>query len=331
MSSTVDIHTHSGAERGARQREAPWLRPVPGNRIEQLLSDRGPISQRQREELKSAPGFHDAVQRMATALVEHHRGNRVLNAILSDRGRFFAVLFMLDLHFRRHDEGIGLTPGRLKELCVEQGICSATRAGALLALMKLAGYVAPAPDRRDRRLRELVPTERLIAQQRARWHYHFVAAAPLLPAAARAVQALDNPEFVQGLARLLSSHFRAGFRFVDHVPALRLFGERNGGMFLLFTLVSSASPTLKCHDPIPVSISGLARGISSSRVHVLKLLRDAESEGFVKRVENGSVVILPALERDVLEFLALGFLWLDYFAGIALDHIGKDAGAGARG
>lgn len=329
MISTVDIQLHSGAEPGPRHRGAPWLRPVAKHHIEALLAEEGEISQRRRAELISAPGFVDAAQRTAATLVEHHRGNRVLNAIISDRGRFFATLFALDLHFRRHDEGIGLTPGRLKEQCAEQGICSATRAGALLSLMKLAGYVTSAPERGDRRLRELVPTERLITQQRLRWRCHFAGAAPFLPDAARALRALDNPEFVQGLVRLISSHFRAGFRFVDHAPALRLFSERNGGMFVLFSLLAAVEPGgLKQRSPIPVSISALARGISASRVHVLKLLKDAEGQGLLQRTNAGGVIILQPLERDLLEFFALGDLWLSYLARITLDHIGPRGGTG---
>lgn len=322
MSSTVEIHTHFGSGSAARHREAPWLRPVDEQRIEFLLSEKGPISQQRRAELKAAPQFSAAVRRTAAKLVEHHRGNRVLNAIISDRGRFFAAMFVLDLHFRRHDEGIGLTPGRLKEMCVAQRVCSATRAGALLALMKLGGYVEAAPRKTDRRLRELVPTERLIAQQRARWRCHLSEAAPFLPDGARGLHALDDPEFVQGLVRLLSVHFRAGFRFADYTPALNLFTGRSGGMFVLFSLLAAADAQgLGRGQPVQVSISELARGISSSRVHVLKLLRDAEGEGLLLRAADGGITILPALEHDVLEFFALGYLWLAHFSKVALDYI----------
>jgi len=276
----------------------------------------------------SAPGFHAAVQRTAAGLAELHRGNRVLNRIINDRGRFFVALFVLDLHFRRHDEGIGLTPGRLKELCAEQGLCSATRASALLSLMQLGGYLELAPRSEDRRRRELIPTEKLIKQQRARWRCHFAGVAPLLPGAARALEMLERPAFAEGLVRLLSAHYRAGFRFTDHMPALRLFVERDGGMFVLFSLLSAAEPdALLASTPIRVSISGLARGISSSRVHIVKLLKDAESEGLAKRCNNGGIMLLPPLLHDLFEFFAFGYLLLTHFADITVDqirHVGPD-------
>ena len=317
MISTVEIHPQFDAEAALRRREAPWSRPITPAQLAALVSDTGPASPRRRAELKSAPGFPGAVRRTAAKLAELHRGNPLLNRIINDRGRFFVAQFVLDLHFRGHDEGIGLTPGRLKALCAEQGICSGTRAGALLALMQLGGYVEPAPRGKDRRRRELVPTEKLIAEQRARWRCIFSGAAPMLPDAASAQQMLERPDFGQGLVRLVSAHYRAGYRFTNHAPGLRLFCDRSGGMFVLLALLSKAEPGVEeALSPIPISISGLARAISSSRAHVVKLLKDAESEGLVQRSDPGTIVLLPPLVHDLHEFFALNYLLVTHAARV---------------
>jgi len=320
VSSTVENQSHSASPFAFRSPSAPWSRPFTSRQLEDLLSGDGPLSEERRAELRSHPEFPAAARRTAACLAAHHRGNRILNAIISDRGRFFAALFVLDLHFRRRDEGIGLTPGRLKELCVEQGICSATRAGALLGLMQLAGYVEAAPQGRDGRRRELVPTERLIGQQRARWRCYLVGAEPLVPAASAARRMLDHPPFVEGVVRLMSGCFRAGFRFSDHAPGLRLFTERNGGMFVLLTLFAASGDDADA--PVDISVSQLARAISSSRAHVVKLLRDAETEGLLRRQEPGGIVLTPDLRHDTLEFFAFGQLMLIHFADTARAHFG---------
>ena len=297
----------------------------------ELLTSWGPASTRRRAELRSAEGFPAAVRQTAADLVRLHDGKRLLNLIINDRGRFFVALLALDLHFRRHDEGIGLTPGRLKALCVEQGICSATRTGALLALMKFGGYLEPAPSTADRRRRELVPTAALIAAQRDRWRCHFSAAAPLLPDAERALEVLDQPEFVHGVVRLMSAYFRAGFRFTDYVPALRLFADRNGGMFVIFAMLAAANEGDLVHQtPIGISISGLARSVGSSRAHIIKLLKDAECEGLVERPSLGSIVLMPPLVHDLYEFFALNYLLLTHLGKIARDH-GGAAGRSSAG
>jgi len=302
--------------------EAPWLRPVTPRHVNDLLADNGPASAKRRADLKSDPKFATAVRQTAGKLVELHQGNRMLNRIVNDRGRYFVALFVLDLHFRRDSEGVGLTSGRLKDICVEQGICSPTRAGALLALMKFGGYVVPASDLGDRRRRELIPTEKLLAHQRKRWRCHFSEAAAILSDAARALERLDRPETMRGLVRLISAHYRAGFRFTDHVPALNLFTERNGGLFVLLSVLAAADPEeLGRQTPIPISISGLARAISASRAHVVKLLKDAESEGMLRRTHLGSVILMPPLVHDLHEFFALNYVLLTHFAKITLDHV----------
>ena len=289
----------------------------------ELFSSSGPASPQRRADLKLREGFPAAVRQTAADLVKLHDGKRLLNLIINDRGRFFVALLALDLHFRRHDDGVGLTPGRLKAVCVEQGICSATRAGALLALMKFGGYLEPAPSTADRRRRELVATAALIAAQRDRWRCQFSAAAPLLPDAARALEMLDEPEFIHGVIRLMSAYFRAGFRFTDHMPALRLFADRNGGMLALFVVLAASNEgDLSSQSPIGISISGLARSIGSSRAHIVKLLKDAECEGLIERPRLGSIVLMPRLVHDLYEFCALNYLLLTHLGKIVLDHGG---------
>lgn len=272
--------------------------------------------------LQKNPAFPAAIRQTAGMLLELQRGRRILNLLISDRGRLFASLFVLDLHFRRHEDGIGLTPGRLKHMCKEQGICSATRAGAALTLMKLGGYVETAPEARDRRIRELVPTEKLIVNLRSRWRCHLAPAAPLLSDAARAVEMLGQPGLVQGIVRLISAHYCAGFRYTDHTPALRLFADRNGGLMVLFSILASHEvDDLDSEPAMPISISQLARSIGSSRAHVLKLLKDAEREGALQRLRDGRIVLMAPLVDDLRQFFALNYLFLTHFAKVTLDHL----------
>lgn len=268
--------------------------------------------------LLSHPEFPTGVRQTAGRLVELHQGNRLLNMIVNDRGRFLVGVIALELHFRRDEDGIGLTPSRLKAVCVEQKICSATRASALLALMRLGEYVEAAPDSADRRRRELVPTERLIAAQRERWRCQFSGAAPLMPDAAEALAAIDQPEFMPAMVREMSAQFYDGFRMLDLCPALRLFCERNGGMFVVLALLAAADDAaIRDQKSIPVSVSFLARRIGSSRAHVIKLLRDAEDQGLIERPSPGTIVLLPRLVRSSYDFFAVTFLFLSHAAKVA--------------
>jgi hypothetical protein len=156
----------------------------------------GPMSADAVARLCAHPRFPEAMRSMVAGSIRLYRGNRVLNHMISDRGRLLIGLFAFYLHASRRPEipGSGLTAHRLKELCVECDICSPGRAGALLSLMQLFGHVQLATDPGDRRLKRLVPTELLIASVRERWQLLFGAMVPVLPEGATALAALDRDE-----------------------------------------------------------------------------------------------------------------------------------------
>jgi DNA-binding MarR family transcriptional regulator len=260
-----------------------------------------------------------------------YRGNRVLNHIISDRGRLLIGLFAFYLHASRRPEvpGSGLTAHRLKALCVECDICSPGRAGALLSLMRLFGHVRPATDPGDRRLKRLVPTELLIASVRERWQLIFSAIVPLLPEGATALAALDRDEFLMALTRIMAKHHRAGVRPMKLAPELSSFTDRNSGLKILFSLIMAGEPddTVPPTRPVHIAVSELARRFSVSRVQVLRLFRDAAAAGLIERTESArgpAIRLLPPLSIFITRLLAAIFLFFAYCASAAMTEL--DAG-----
>jgi hypothetical protein len=236
--------------------------------------------------------------------------------------------FALYLHsFRRDDDPhAGLSVSRMKALCVEQQICSANRAEAVMAVMRLFGYLVPAPRSEDRRLRLLVPTDRLIASLHQRWENQFEAIRLVLPEGADALAALRRPEFTPAYAGQLVEHFLRGYRFLDHAPDMQQFFDRNAGMVILFNLMLSGEPgdSFPPARPVPVSISGLSSRFGVSRAHVRKLLRDAQEGGLIERrdPDESRVVLLPRLTETTRTFFANTSLFVAHCARAALAEIG---------
>jgi DNA-binding GntR family transcriptional regulator len=73
--------------------------------------------------------------------------------------------------------------------------------------------------------------------------------------------------------------------------------------------------------PVPISVSRLARRFGVSRPHVLKLLNDAASEGFIERIgpAGDRAVVLPRLADAAQNFFATMFLFFADCAREALD------------
>jgi hypothetical protein len=277
--------------------------------------------------LRTHPQFEAACRATAGGMVELYEGNRLLNTVVNDRGRLVIGYLVLYLHFgtQDNDPRSGLTLSRLKTICVEQGICSAGRAEALVAVMRLFGYLEPAPDAADRRVRRLVPTEKLIATYQQRWERVMAALGRIRPEADAALTAIRRIEFVSALVRQYTEHFLAGIRIMDHSPDLMLFTDRNAGLMVAFSLLlDSCDDGFTPTRPVTVSISALSRRFGVSRVHVRKMLRDAVEQGFIARPDgdDGPILVQPHLTQATQTFFATIFLFNAHCIGAALEEIG---------
>jgi hypothetical protein len=278
--------------------------------------------------LQAHPRFTAAMRAAHAGAMSIWQRNRVLNALVNDRGRLLISLFAVHLHLlsRPNDPHTGLTVSRMTALCSEQKFCSPGRAKAMLMLMRVFGYLAPAPGEADRRLRRLVPTERLMALHRERIQHQLDAVRTVLPEHAEAFSTLSHSSFTAFYICRFCEKFLAGFRFVDLAPDLRIFVDRNAGAMILCSMMLSGEtddaypPTA----PVTVSSSALSRRFGVSRAHVRRLLQDAESQGLLERLDGDRIRLLPRLAQALSDFMAANFLFVADCAQGALADIRRE-------
>jgi hypothetical protein len=237
--------------------------------------------------LRRHPRFPDALRAFGTMVLQLYRGNRLINLITDDRGRLLLAVFAISLHYARHadDPASGLTAARLISLFVENGLGSPGRAKALIALMRWGGYLEDAPAARDRRIKALQPTEKMLALHRERWRGALGAAALVAPEAAQGLARFDEPGFLPAYVIAQASEFQGGFRLLDHGPELQLFADRNAGFPIVLGIMLAAAPDdgMPPTGAIPVSASALAKRFNVSRTQVNRLLHDAQAAGLIER------------------------------------------------
>src|SRR5262245_46079118 len=256
------------------------------------------------------PQFAAAMRALLADNVRLYRGNRILNHVGYDRGRLMIGILALYLHGSRRadDPGSGLTAQRLKALCVEQDVCSAGRARAMLSLLQLFGYLERAQGA-DGRYKQLAPTPLLLAYLRERWSAMLGATALVVPAVAAARDALARDDFISTLARHVVDEFRTGIRTLAVTPTLKPFAEHNAGIMILssLALAGGEGDSMPPGAPVHLSISELARRFSVSRAHVLWLLRDATAHGLMTRGTSGedAITFTPALAEALRQSVAL--------------------------
>lgn len=324
--------SHTRAERDLGQVRVDSMtgsRPVAG--VQAMLQDARPSAEAIAM-LRAHPRFPEAARQAAEGFLTLYQGNRLLNTLVNDRGRMLMGYITLYLHYFSDpaDPLSGLTVSRVKQLCVEQNVCSAGRAEAMVMVMRLFGYLEPVPHAGDRRLRLLAATDdRLIQSHHERWERLFRAMAPVLPDGHAALAVMRSEDFTRGFVRELYRHFARGVRILDYAPDLALFADRNSGMMIMFSLLTAggAGEAFPPSGPVSVSISAVSRRFGVSRVHVRKLIRDAEQQGFLARAPGADeqIVLRPQLTEAALNFFATTFLFLAQCARHAMDD-----GAAAR-
>ncbi|WP_132035106.1 hypothetical protein [Aquabacter spiritensis] len=264
------------------------------------------------DEFRAHPQFLTAFEQCARGLVQMYRGNRILNRILNDRGRVAFGVFALYLDAMPDENGVGLTVTRIANLCQEQGVCSRGRAKAMVLLMRWAGYLETGPESGpNRRQRPLLPTPRLMAEHIKRWQHMYGALSLIDPVGEQVLLHIEERAFARALLRQVGHRFQAGMRILHHAPEASLFAERDAGLLIAMSLLISRTEddVFPPRNPVPVPVAALARQFFVSRAHVLKLLREAESEGLIVRTPSasGNVQLAEPMRRAMTNFFLTMF------------------------
>jgi hypothetical protein len=284
-----------------------------------LFEPDGPLSTAAVAKLCDDPRLPQAIRTLTSGMLALYRGNRFLNVLINDRGRMLIGYLSLYLHEGALPDGrgAGFSVGQLKALCAAAGVASPGRTGAMVAMMRMAGYIASAPAPDDRRRNILVPTEKLRLAHRDRWRFVAEAVRVINPVAAAAFL-IGDAEFEAAYVRRTAGYFLDGMRPVDVAPELELFFDRNAGMMILFSMLLAGEPddTIPPARPVAFSISAIAGRFGVSRVHVRTLLRDAQAAALIERAgENSSLIVIrPELANAARTFIASMLLFAAYCA-----------------
>lgn len=249
-------------------------------------------------DLMAAPGFPAAVHAAVGNAVRLYDGNWLRNRLLNDRGRFLAVLLILDLHFTESG-GRGVTGARLRREVVDFDVCSAGRATAFLAALRFK-HLLTACTQSGAKERRLMPSATLLQIHRERWNGMFSAIAHVDAPAADAARVLSDDILFGPCTHAMAECFRQGLRVFDAAPELRSLAERDAGLVMLVSLVANGGA---------VSVTQLAGQFSVSRAHVGNVLQLAETQGLAcSEQRRRGYRAGPALWPVLMRFYAVVFL-----------------------
>jgi hypothetical protein len=242
-------------------------------------------------------GFQAAARTLNANMLHAYSSDRGVQGIFKDAGRYVAAMLAIYLHVSG-----GLTLPRLKALCASFGMLSPGRARALLLYLRYLRYVEPIPTPPGQPAR-YVPTASFITA----WRRHMVAALEAAAVAEPALEPFMNrlcaPDALDIVTRIQSEGLQAAAEAHAAMTLITLYDvfiHRHAGSQVMWRLISGSEgqdfPPLRTPS---VPAAEMARLFSVSRIHVRRMMDDAERTGFLSREADGSLLFSAQARKEL--------------------------------
>lgn len=210
-----------------------------------------------------------------------------------------------------------LTVGRLKNAMAMFGAATDRHIDQIVGRLCAVGFLVAEPAERDRRLRILKPTEKMLAHDRAWLAAHYAPLTIVSPFADYEPVMREDPAYQLSNRKIAVDFLPFSGKLLAVAPELLLFFKHAGGHMVSASLLHAAMTTSDTHAAVPYAEIGDRFGMS--RTHVRAILTEAQDAGLVRLDGRGGhrVQILPALLTSYDRGLAAGMLSHDMVHALA--------------
>jgi DNA-binding MarR family transcriptional regulator len=259
------------------------------------------------EEILAHPRFSFARDEFVKAILALYEHKPFLNRLLLEASRTVLLVIIMCL-YARYDEDDRATWPTLRlvaDSMTLHRLASASRVHDLVSRLVKAGYLEQRAAQQDRRVRILIPTVKMVAQDQDFLVSHYLPLDILFPDPGYAPIMTRDPAF-QLKQRLVSSDlFALGAQILAGNPIMMLFQGRDAGVMILLKMRQLAAQQGGA-GAFAVSYSDLGDRFGVSRTHVRKLLSEAEEMKLVRLTKVGGqfVELTPQLLQAFDRFIA---------------------------
>jgi hypothetical protein len=271
-------------------------------------------------DLARHPRFPQAARALAANMLALGEANKALDGVFKDAGRYMTAMCALHLHLSG-----GLTLPRLKEACGTSGFLSPGRARAMLHYLRHLGYFAPVGETPMR----YVPTESFVSAWGAHQRAALEAARIVEPAVGWIADRLHEPAVFESFSRVQCRDLWQMAQGVNQENAFtRIFQHAYAGFQLIWTLIeTSDGGVFPPHRSTPPSIAALARRFGVSRIHIRRMLDDAQRACILTCEPDGGIVFAESQYATLTYLYAMQLLQLLTAASGAMDALAGDVAA----
>lgn len=276
------------------------------------------------DEILAHPQFAAARTAFVEAVLDLYEGDAFLNRLLIEASRQIIFNMIVSLYFRydEADRATWPTMQALKEQMRVFGLSSPRRIEDLAARLVRLGYLESHPTQRDRRVRILTPTAKMLLLDQDWLITHYRPLQAMFPNPGYS-QVIDRDPVFQRAQRLVALGFSAhGSKIMAGNPDIMLFMNRDAGIVILIKLVQMLG-NAGDNAAEKLSYTDIGARFGVSRTHVRLILQDAEQASLIALSGQGGrlVELKPSVLQAFDRFLADSMSGHDLMFRIALSQI----------
>lgn len=269
------------------------------------ILNRNDIEEKALARLMAHPAYVGAMRQSARAAVARHAANPLMSRNLKDSRQ--AVYGIFTLYVAARGE---LSLKTIREVCAELGFASPGFAAATLLRLRLMGYIVREAKQSDGRVRHYIPSPAMKQAYTEVFRNELLAFAAIEPDALAAAEAMSDPQILHHFILMAGRGLSKIVRSSPPTP-ITPFAARASGLAILYEIALSGADgdTYPPRGTVRLAVAPLARKFEVSRSHVLRMLRDAERQGLLRRNADEMTGQFDEKLRDALcLFHAANFL-----------------------
>jgi DNA-binding MarR family transcriptional regulator len=253
------------------------------------------------EEILSHPRLAAARTAYIEGLFSLYGDNRFMTRLLIEATRSI-VFFTALVIFAGHDETDRTTwptIGLLKQTVEPYGLSTARRVDGLISQFVDAGYLTFSTAAADRRVRILMPTEKMIAHDLDWLVVHYRPLQVMFPETGYDPPMRRDPTFQRKLRKISPEFAAYAAQLMAANPSVMFFMERDAGTMILLEMLHRNKP----ESEMQVSFTELADRFGVSRTHVRNMIKEAETRSLLQCSER-TITLAPRLVAAYDRFVA---------------------------
>ncbi len=265
---------------------------------------------RQCEQLKSMPGFYDAVALHYQLSLDSYKLQPLFYKIILQESRFNIVLAICCVIFGQKIHSVS----EIKEICSRYKIASPNSVIAIVTLLKTGGRLTTVRDESDRRKVQLEATDKGMQDLKFYLKGAFTPLNILYPELSLSEHTLEKKNIRRTFFSRAAEMIFEGITYPNVLPAAGVFVNKDGGRLMMLHLLIEARKHSSANKvTLDYSQKRLAQMFSISRTHVRRVLNDAIECGLIEDEEGSKITLLPAFFETAETYAGLYFAWvLDY-------------------